>query len=211
MTYGAVSLLQSLEPRLARLDPSPDRNAVLSLARAAADMLARAAMTPDHLPASQSVFLSRLIQVRSRPPRHRSSEHTLYGNERELGASAATGQSDQTLSFDFGEIDFEAFGLSVTADETRTVWPPLPFTSRGASPLPYEGDSGVPLGSGLMGSGSGPSDLATWVAQQSANCSLPGAALGLGVGTFSGQNGLVITQDAFWQNILSSSAAPGMV
>ncbi|BEJ11400.1 hypothetical protein CspHIS471_0108220 [Cutaneotrichosporon sp. HIS471] len=168
VTYGAVSLLQVLEPRLAALEPAPDRDAILALARQAADMLARAAVTADHVPASQSMFLSRLIQVRSRPPR----------------------QAPPPV-FDFGEMDFEAFGLSVAADDTMSMWPPLPNqTSRGTSP---------PLGNG----DDAPTDLATWVAQSS--LALPGPALGLGIGSFGG----MLSHD-FWQGVLTSPP-PGMV
>ncbi|GMK54789.1 hypothetical protein CspeluHIS016_0113750 [Cutaneotrichosporon spelunceum] len=165
VTYGAVSLLQALEPRLATLEPAPDRDAIFALARQAADMLARAAVTADHVPASQSMFISRLIQVRSRQPRQAQP------------------------MFDFGEMDFEAFGLSVAADDTMSMWPPLPNqNSRSTSPPPGE---------------DAPTDLATWVAQS--NLALPGPALGLGIGSFGG----MLSHD-FWQGVLTSPP-PGMV
>ena len=62
LTYAAVSLLRALQVQYAHLEP--DRGKILDLARKAADMLARSAMTGDHLPAGQSVFLSRLIEVK---------------------------------------------------------------------------------------------------------------------------------------------------
>ena len=63
LTYAAVSLLRALQTQFAHLEP--DRDGILATARRAADTLARCAMTSDHLPASQSVFLSRLIDVKS--------------------------------------------------------------------------------------------------------------------------------------------------
>lgn len=174
VTYGAVSLLKALEPRLAALEPAPDRDAILTLARSAADMLARAAVTADHVPASQSMFLSRLIQARSRPPRQ-----------------AAPAPSMTCL--DFGEIDFEAFGLSVAADDTMSMWPPVPnLASRGTSPPINDGE------------GEPPTDLASWA---QSNLALPGPALGLGVGSFGGG---MLSHD-FWQGILSTAPPPGMV
>lgn len=201
VTYGAVSLLKSLEPRLAALEPSPDRSAVLLLARSAADMLARAAVTSDHLPASQSVFLSRLIQARSKPPRARPS----------VPAPVAEAY-DMSLPLDFGDMDFAAFGMSVANDDTMTMWPPLPLphTSRGTSPGPGPHGNGEQSGDGRAGPRETPTDLATWVAQSS-SLTLPGPALGLGVGSFGSDGGLLLTHDSFWQGILSSGAPPGMV
>lgn len=202
VTYGAVSLLKSLEPRLAALEPSPDRTAVLALARSAADMLARAAVTSDHVPASQSVFLSRLIQARSKPPRTLPSAPQPPATEYGL-----------SLPLEFGEMDFAAFGSSVAADDSRTMWPPIPFNfmSRGASPGQLAAANGQPAEDERAGAASDtPTDLAAWVAQ-SANLALPGPALGLGVGSFGGDGGMLLSHDSFWQSILSTGAPPGMV
>ena len=67
LTYAAVSLLRVTQPHFAYL--KPDRDKIFSRARKASDMLARSAMDPDHLPASQSVFLRRLME--SNLPNHR--------------------------------------------------------------------------------------------------------------------------------------------
>ena len=100
LTYAAVSLIRATQTQFAHLEP--DRPSIFSLARKAADMLAQAAMVSDHLPASQSVFLSRLIDFKER-------------------------ESAQTVSVLIPEpIDFEAFAMSINEDQTRTLWPPMP-------------------------------------------------------------------------------------
>ena len=159
LTYAAVSLLKATQAQFSHLEP--DRPTIFLHARKAADLLARAATVPDHLPASQSVFLSRLIEVKAHEP----------------------------LTFFIPEpIDFEAFGNSIIEDQSKTLWPPVP-------------DSGLV---GKMGSPrlqaateSGPTDLSSWVALNQA-CPVPGAALGLGAGSFIQEPDLLFTQDSFW-------------
>lgn len=202
VTYGAVSLLKSLEPRLAQLDPSPDREALLALAQSAADMLACAAVTSDHLPASQSVFLSRLIQTRSTVPQAAPERtHQPSRAEPHLATQA------NAWPFDLSDNDFAAFGMSVVADDTMSMWPPVELLSRvgspGAAPPAIHRESRAPADAG-QGGREGSSNyeaedtpnLATWVAQRSANYTLPGHALGLGVGSFGVDGGLAFTQDA---------------
>lgn len=124
LTYAAVSLLRVTQPQFAYLEP--DRTQVFSTARKAADMLARSAMTPDHLPASQSVFLSRLIEVKSaEPQRYLQPQQAQQGFVPEM-------------------IDFEAFGQSLEGDQTMTQWPPAPFNfdlSSFAAPVAGAGSS----------------------------------------------------------------------
>jgi hypothetical protein len=96
LTFGVVSLLKGIQPQYAHLEP--DRNSLIALARKAAGTLSRSAATPDHLPAIQHSFLTRLIDTRSKPA---------------MAPSAG-----------FPMIDFEAFGQSIDADLSKTPWPP---------------------------------------------------------------------------------------
>ena len=98
LTFGAVSLLKCVKPQYAHLNP--DRGLLITLARKAADILARSAATPDHLPAIQHSFISRLIDTRSK----------------------SAPMSAPTPGFTM--IDFEAFGQSIDADLSKTPWPP---------------------------------------------------------------------------------------
>jgi hypothetical protein len=97
LTFAAVSLLKCTQSQFSHLDP--DRSSVLSFARKAADSLARTATTPDHLPATQHAFLTRLIDQRSH---------------------------DHTLPTLLQPMDFEAFGQSIENDTNKTPWPPGP-------------------------------------------------------------------------------------
>lgn len=142
ITYGTVSLLKTLEPRLSKLNSVVGRDTVLALSRRASEVLGRAAVTRDHLPASQSSFLSRLVQIRSQPP--------------------ALDVSEPAPAF-----DLSAF---ITAE------PPSPVSES-------------------------PTNLATWAALQSANYSLPGAALGLSLGSFGDSS--LFSQDSFWQSFVT--------
>lgn len=96
LTYAAVSLLKATQPQFSHLEA--DRNSIFTASRKAADMLARAATTAEHLPASQSVFLSHLIAARQ--------------------------SVRQVPTTNLEPIDFEAFGQSILDDQTRTLWPP---------------------------------------------------------------------------------------
>lgn len=194
-------------------------------------MLARSAMTPDHLPASQSVFLSRLIEVKSTEmPINRMLQQT-YMPEM---------------------IDFEAFGQSLEGDQSKTQWPPAPFnfdlSSFASIPqsqsnshnlmghdnqLGQEQDqannqilNGVPMTSGLMtgnagggsndnGNGSNnnintvntetssgnTSNLPTDLDGWVAATQFPMPGLSLGMGSNFGQDDLLFTQDSFWKSI----------
>lgn len=181
-------------------------------------MLARAAVTPEHLPASHSMFLSRLIQARTKPPRPRSKP-SAPATETALEDPTSTGEGEyDILPLGFEEMDYAAFGLRVEADDTATMWPPLPpgFSLRvpPEGPAPQANGNQEADGEGQKQSTDatrGATDLATWVAQQNANFTLPGPALGLGVGSFGGDGGVLLNQDSFWQSILSSGAPPGMV
>jgi hypothetical protein len=160
-------------------------------------MLARSAMTPDHLPASQSVFLSRLIEVKS--------------------AEIPTSQF-QPQGYLPEMIDFEAFGQSLEGDQSKTLWPPAPFnfdlTSLAAIQPPlaqHLGDNGPSLSGQLnpalaqMPVNSGPEshstnppmDLDGWVAANQ----FPMPGLSLGMGSSFGQDDLMFTQDSFWKSI----------
>ena len=176
LTYAAVSILKASEPRFCHLDPH--RPTLFMLARKAADMLGRAAMTPDHLPASQSVFISRLIEVKSTEPQH---------------------QPDALIP---APIDFEAFGNSLDQDTSKTLWPPMPSPStiNGLNALSMQNQMPQPqMDIGGMGNTTRarPTDLNGWVAQNQA-FPVPGAALGLGVGSFLQDQDMLFTQDAFW-------------
>lgn len=162
LTYAAVSLLKATQHQFSHLEPN--RSTIFHLARKAADMLARAAMAPDHLPASQSVFLSRLIEVKTHEPMR------------------------ETVTFEPEPIDFEAFGNSINEDQTKTLWPPMPGTD-------FEG-SIMPTISALT-DGNQPTDLSSWVAQNQVY-PVPGAALGLGAGSFLQDQNLLFNQDSFW-------------
>jgi hypothetical protein len=195
LTYAAVSLLRVTQPHFAYLEP--DRNKIFTTARKAAEMLARSAMNPDHLPASQSVFLSRLIEVKS--------------------AEAPTSHYQQAYSPEM--IDFEAFGQSLEGDQSKTLWPPAPFSFDLAS------NPGIPPsapGQSMSGSthsattnfGSQalrtvgdnqngmPTDLNGWVAANQ----FPMPGLSLGMGSSFGQDDLMFTQDSFWKSIFEGQA-----
>lgn len=146
-----------------QLDPTPDRDALLSLAWSAADMLARAAVTSDQLPASQSVFLCWLIQMRSKVPRA-----TVARVNQASGAGPHLETQTKARPFDFGDIDFKAFGMSVAADDTMRMWPPVEFPSRVGSPraarlvvhqehrAPADADPGGVKGSSVHSAGETP-------------------------------------------------------
>ncbi len=112
LTYAAVSLLKATQSQFSHLEP--DRSAILLTGRKAADMLARAAMVSDHLPASQSVFLSRLIDVKTHEP---ARDPTIFIPQ---------------------PIDFEAFGQSINEDQYKTLWPPMPGSSFEGSIVPAQ-------------------------------------------------------------------------
>jgi hypothetical protein len=159
-------------------------------------MLARSAMNPDHLPALQSVFLSRLIDVKS--------------------AEIPTSLVQQAYLPEM--IDFEAFGQSLEGDQSKTLWPPAPFNfdmaSFAANPPvaahvsqsigpPASGNVNtgaiapiVPAPSGEQG-GDLPMDLNGWVAANQ----FPMPGLSLGMGSSFGQDDLMFTQDSFWKSI----------
>jgi hypothetical protein len=149
-------------------------------------------MTPDHLPASQSVFLSRLIEVKSAevPIRH------------------------QQQAFVPEMIDYEAFGQSLEGDQSKTLWPPAPFNydlSNFIVNQPPMGDMTMAPDQGLNGpntmvgqpaTGSSglsslPADLNEWVAANQ----FPMPGLSLGMGSNFGQDDLMFTQDSFWKSI----------
>jgi len=162
LTYAAVSLLKATQSQFSHL--KPNRSIIFNLARKAADMLARAAMVPDHLPASQSVFLSRLIEAKAHEPTY---DPTAFIPE---------------------PIDFEAFGNSITEDQTKTLWPPMPGTGLEGSLLPPSSESMH---------GNMPTDLSSWVAMNQ-TYPVPGAALGLGAGSFLQDQDLLFDRDSFW-------------
>lgn len=186
-------------------------------------MLARSAMTPDHLPASQSVFLSRLIEAKS-------------------AEMPITNMAQQTFMPEM--IDFEAFGQSLEGDQSKTQWPPAPFNfdlssftsipqnqdqiGRDTSVRYQDGQNqssgggmSIPNGHDMVGinttnnapavnnatvSSSGnsnsmsnlPTDLDGWVA---ATTQFPMPGLSLGMGSNFGQDDLLFTQDSFWKSI----------
>lgn len=192
---------------------------IFQTARRAADMLARSAMTPDHLPASQSVFLSRLIEVKS-------AEMPLAN------------MAQQTFMPEM--IDFEAFGQSLEGDQSKTQWPPAPFnfdlsnfpsipqnqdqvgrdtsvryqdgqnqSSGGGISMPDRNGStnnNAPAANNATAPSSGnsnsmsnlPTDLDGWVA---ATTQFPMPGLSLGMGSNFGQDDLMFTQDSFWKSI----------
>lgn len=98
LTFAAVSLLKSTQPQYAHLEPN--RHSLFSLARKASGILSRSAATPDHLPAIQHSFLTRLIDARSKIT------------------------PDRAVLGGFTMMDFEAFGQSIDADLSKTPWPP---------------------------------------------------------------------------------------
>ena len=112
LTYAAVSLLRATQSQFAHLEPN--RDTIFGPARKAADMLARAAMVPDHLPASQSVFLSRLIEAKAHEP---TRDPAIFVPE---------------------AIDFEAFGQAIAEDQTKTLWPPMPGNGFEGTMLPNQ-------------------------------------------------------------------------
>jgi hypothetical protein len=234
LTYAAVSLLKALQPQFSHLDPN--RPSILATARKAADMLARAAMTPDHLPASQSVFLSRLIEAKSAEPALPPA-NTLQGN------TAQTPWVPET-------IDFEALGHAIDAEQTTALWPPMPAMPNSNSnsagingwesffdqvdghgqavvanhdpttqPMAYgqanmagfsapgTTATGTATGTGNTNTdGPGafhpPTDLSSWVAQNTYQGTVPGAEAALGLGGLGigalGDGDMLFTQDSFW-------------
>jgi hypothetical protein len=142
LTFGAVSLLKGVQPQYANLEPN--RQALISLARKAAGILSRSAATPDHLPAIQHSFLTRLIDSRSKT------------DKQPLLPVAGT-----TI------MDFEAFGQSVDADLSKTPWPPTgpsatTFTqpaTRQVSPLrPSAGQGSTIPFNGMLSNNQGAQD-----------------------------------------------------
>ena len=101
LTFAAVSLLKLTQPQFSHLDP--DCKALLELARRAAGILARTATAADHLPSTQNVFLSRLIDARSQEQPQKHQQHPPPFLQ---------------------PMDFEAFGQSIDQDLTKTPWPP---------------------------------------------------------------------------------------
>jgi hypothetical protein len=198
LTYAAVSLLRVTQPHFAHLEP--DRSKIFASARKASDMLARSAMNPDHLPASQSVFLTRLIEVKS--------------------AEAPVGHRQQTSLPEM--IDFEAFGQSLEGDQSKTLWPPAPYhfdlTSYSGLPtsVPHatgmhqsiqstSGDTApgqVPTSTNGENQNGVPTDLNGWVAANQ----FPMPGLSLGMGSSFGQDDLMFTQDSFWKSIFEGQA-----
>lgn len=195
LTYAAVSLLRVTQPRFAHLEP--DRGRIFASARKASDMLARSAMTPDHLPASQSVFLSKLIDVKSAEIPTRQFQPQGYLPEM---------------------IDFEAFGQSLEGDQSKTLWPPAPFNfdlssfatmqPSVAQTLDNNGTSSsmqlnpatnhMPGTTGIDTQRTDPPmDLDGWVAANQ----FPMPGLSLGMGSSFGQDDLMFTQDSFWKSI----------
>lgn len=160
LTYAAVSLLKATEARFAHLDPH--RPTIFMSARKAAEMLSRTAMTPEHLPASQSVFINRLIEVKS-----------------------AEKHSETPDAFP-EPIDFEAYGLSLDKDTGKTLWPPAP-AANGTGGRGH----GRPAANGVNGGARGKESGGT-------GYPVPGAALGLGVGSFSQNQDMLFTQETFW-------------
>lgn len=98
LTFAAVSLLKGTQQQYAHLEPN--RHSLFALARKASGILSRSAATPDHLPAIQHSFLTRLIDARSRIT------------------------PDSAIPGGFTMMDFEAFGQSIDADLSKTPWPP---------------------------------------------------------------------------------------
>jgi hypothetical protein len=194
LTYAAVSLLRVTQPHFAFLEP--DRARIIASARKASDILARSAMTPDHLPASQSTFLSRLIEVKS--------------------AEIPVTQSQPVYLPEM--IDFEAFGQSLEGDQSKTLWPPAPynfdlssFPSQAVQPhgrndpvfsgdttsMHFDRSEASNTGNGSGDSGNVPTDLSGWVAANQ----FPMPGLSLGMGSNFGQDDLMFTQDSFWKSI----------
>lgn len=175
LTYAAVSLLRTLQAQFATLEPK--RDIVLHLARKAADILGRSAATPEHLPASQASFLSRLIEIRA------ATEHSLPAFERPA-------------------IDFEAFGNSLDQEQSISFWPPV------HSPLVPQSQQGqqynVPFDfNSLIDSGLNAqippmvSNLASWSGYDH-SYAVPGAAMGLSVGSFVSDQEMMFPQVDFW-------------
>ena len=170
LTYAAVSLLRATDATYAHLDPH--RPTIFLLARKAADMLARAAMTSDHLPASQSMFLSRLIEVKS--------------NENNV----------EVPKMQLEPIDFEAFAQSVDQDTSKTLWPPMPSLatidpSSLSVPTVQQESMASTSSTGLEAM-----DLSSWAAQNQ-SFPVPGA-LGLGGGNFWQDQDMLFSQESFW-------------
>lgn len=101
LTYAAVSLLKIVPFDLAPLSGHSYKY-VVSLARKAADVLARAAVTPDHLPASQSILLTRLISSRMStvPPTTDGLSTTSLQHLGDSGASEMTKAGQASGTFD---------------------------------------------------------------------------------------------------------------
>lgn len=195
LTYAAVSLLKAVEPQFGHLDP--DRGAIMELARHASAILGRSAMSPDHLPASQSVFLSRLIHVKS-------------------ADSTASAFEPAAAAMAFKPIDFEAFAQSLDRDQSKTLWPPMPMPipmglppSGGGPAMPASaqnhigqqsssggGHTGMTAQSNDSAPSAAPTDLASWAAAN--QYSVPGAALGLSVDTFMQDQDMFFSQDSVW-------------
>lgn len=187
LTYAAVSLLKALEPQFGHLDP--DRDAITKLARKAAEILQRSAMSPDQLPASQGVFVNRLIHVKST-------------------ATLATAFDPAAAAMALKPIDFEAFAQSLDQDQSKTLWPPMPMPTGLPFGLPVPDPSaphthnmpsatqGMISQSNGSASSQAPTDLASWAAAN--QYSVPGAALGLSVDTFMQDQDMFFSQDSVW-------------
>lgn len=155
-------------------------------------MLAQAAVTTDHLPAVQSSFLSKLLDIRT-------NEHY------------------RPAAYVPDPINFQAFADSLMSDRSKSLWPP----SRPRTPEPSGSSNGQDktdsdgepkfrtFAGGEMqpqtypptNSNPGPLqyDLAGLMDMQgSAPPDIPGAALGLSVGSFLADQELLFSTDSFW-------------
>jgi hypothetical protein len=183
LTYAAVSLLKVLKPRTASIattHSSTDRQEIIDRVRRTSDMLFNAAMSPDQLPASQSAFLSRLIQpTPNSNPRPPISQ----------------------------PMDYQAFGQMLDQDAGNSLWPPLPSTVQtsgmGVNLNPTNGTAqnpnqihGAAQDADAQQQGR-PMDLDNWVAQSS-EYALSGATIGVGLGNFAYDPNAFADQDMFW-------------
>ena len=132
ITFAAVSLLRPLQIRSELVEFDHDR--CLQVARQAADLLGRAAVTPDHMPAGQSVLLNRLIQVKMDQHYGRSSSGRECDNSVDDRSKSPIIVSHGNRRNDEQDVDqmidpafmtFEAFGQILDRDQGRSVWPPV--------------------------------------------------------------------------------------
>jgi hypothetical protein len=163
-------------------------------------MLAQAAVTTDHLPAVQSSFLNKLLDIRT-------NEHY------------------RPAAYVPDPIDFQAFADSLMSDRSKSLWPPSrprtpdagtssngqdtaevssDFTmntypgSTEMQPPAFSQMNGNP-GSANPGTTNSQYDMASVISAMGPGPpDIPGAALGLSVGSFLSDQELLFSTDTFW-------------